>query len=107
MNEHELTTRAEYHVENHINGALTKDATTIKLLSPDPETGLMWDMHTLHSTIFFKEQWEELTGQPFEDTIQYNNMCFKLCDTNPKAKRLRNDSKPCTFKLALTTSLAA
>lgn len=91
-------------LENHINGALTKDATTIKLLSPDPETGLMWDMHTLHSTIFFKEQWEELTGQPFEDTIQYNNMCFKLCDTNPKAKRLRNDSKPCTFKLALTTT---
>lgn len=87
-------------LENHINACLTKDATTIKLLSPDPATGLMWDMHTLHSTIFFREQWEELTGQPFEDTIEYNNMCFKLCDTDPRAKRLRNDSKPCTFKLA-------
>jgi DNA polymerase I-like protein with 3'-5' exonuclease and polymerase domains len=43
-------------LENHINACLTKDSTTIKLLSPDPETGLMWDMHTLHSTIFFKEK---------------------------------------------------
>ena len=87
-------------LENHINACLTKDATTIKLLSPDPATGLMWDMHTLHSTIFFKEQWEEVTGQPFEDTIQYNNMCFQLCDTDKRAKQLRNDSKPCTFKCA-------
>lgn len=94
-------------LENHINACLTKDATTIKLLSPDPETGLMWDMHTLHSTIFFKEQWEELTGKPFENTIQYNNMCYKLTETDKRAKQLRNDSKPCTFKLALTTSLAA
>lgn len=87
-------------LENHINACLTKDATTIKLLSPDPETGLMWDMHTLHSTIFFKEQWEELTGKPFENTIHYNKMCYDLTNSNPKAKRLRNDSKSITFKLA-------
>ena len=87
-------------LENHINACLTKDATTIKLLSPDPETGLMWDMHTLHSTIFFKEQWEELTGKPFENTIHYNKMCYDLTEIEPKAKRVRNDSKPITFKLA-------
>jgi hypothetical protein len=87
-------------LENHINACLTKDTTTIKLLSPDPETGLMWDMHTLHSTIFFKEDWEAITGQPFEDTIQYNNMCYKLTDTNSNASALRTKSKPITFKLA-------
>ena len=87
-------------LENHINACLTKDPTTIKLLSPDPDTGLMWDMHTVHSTIFFKEQWEELTGQPFENTIQYNNMCYKLTETDKQAKQLRNDSKSITFKLA-------
>jgi len=87
-------------LENHINACLTKDATTIKLLSPDQETGLMWDMHTLHSTIFFKEDWEVITGQPFEDTIQYNKMCHKLTDTNSDAKALRTKSKPITFKLA-------
>lgn len=87
-------------LENHINACLTKDATTIKLLSPDPETGLMWDMHTLHSTIFFKEKWEVITGKPFEDTIQYNNMCYKLTDTNSEASHLRTISKPITFKLA-------
>ena len=27
-------------------------------------------------------------------------MCFKLCDTDKRAKQLRNDSKPCTFKCA-------
>ena len=94
-------------LENHINACLTKDNTTIKLLSPDPETGLMWDMHTLHSTIFFKEKWEEITGKPFENTIQYNQLCYALTDTNSEAKQLRTDSKPITFKLALTTSLAA
>ena len=87
-------------LENHINACLTKDNTTIKLLSPDPETGLMWDMHTLHSTIFFKEKWEEITGKPFENTIQYNQLCYELTDTNSEAKNLRTDSKPCTFKLA-------
>ena len=94
-------------LENHINACLTKDATTIKLLSPDPTTGLMWDMHTLHSTIFFKEQWEELTGKPFENTIEYNNMCYKLTDTDSKASFLRSDSKNKTFKLALTTTQIA
>ena len=87
-------------LENHINACLTKDETTIKLLSPDPETGLMWDMHTLHSTIFFKEEWQELTGKPFENTIQYNQMCYKLTDSDPKASALRSKSKPITFKLA-------
>ena len=87
-------------LENHINACLTKDETTIKLLSPDPETGLMWDMHTLHSTIYFREQWEELVGKPFENTIHYNKLCYDLTETEPKAKRLRNDSKPITFKLA-------
>ena len=87
-------------LENHINACLTKDNTTIKLLSPDPETGLMWDMHTLHSTIFFKEKWEEITGKPFENTIQYNQLCYELTDTNSEAKQLRTDSKPITFKLA-------
>lgn len=87
-------------LENHINACLTKDATTIKLLSTDPETGLMWDMHTLHSTIFFKEDWEILTQQPFEDTIQYNQMCYKLTDTDSQASALRSKSKPITFKLA-------
>jgi hypothetical protein len=87
-------------LENHINACLTKDETTIKLLSPDPETGLMWDMHTLHSTIFFKEEWEAITGQPFENTIQYNNMCYKLTDENSEASALRSKSKPITFKLA-------
>ena len=91
-------------LENHINACLTKDETTIKLLSPDPETGLMWDMHTLHSTIYFREQWEELIGKPFENTIHYNKLCYDLTETEPKAKRLRNDSKPITFKLALTTT---
>ncbi len=90
-------------LENHINACLTKDETTIKLLSPDPETGLMWDMHTLHSTIFFKEEWEVLTNQPFENTIQYNNRCYKLTDENSEASALRSKSKPCTFKLALKT----
>ena len=94
-------------LENHINACLTKDNTTIKLLSPDPETGLMWDMHTLHSTIFFKEKWEQISNQPFENTIQYNQLCYELTDSNSEAKDLRTDSKPCTFKLALTTSLAA
>lgn len=87
-------------LENHINACLTKDNTTIKLLSPDPETGLMWDMHTLHSTIFFKEKWEQITNQPFENTIQYNQLCYELTDSNSEAKNLRTDSKPCTFKLA-------
>ena len=87
-------------LENHINACLTKDNTTIKLLSPDPETGLMWDMHTLHSTIFFKEKWEQITGKPFENTIQYNQLCYELTDSNSEAKNLRTDSKPCTFKLA-------
>jgi len=87
-------------LENHINACLTKDATTIKLLSPDPVTQLMWDMHTLHSTIFFKEQWEELTNEPFNDSIQYNQLCYELTDSNKKAKQLRSDSKPCTFKMA-------
>lgn len=87
-------------LENHINACLTKDATTIKLLSADPETGLMWDMHTLHSTIFFKEQWEEITGQPFSDSIHYNKLCYELTDEDKRAKQLRNDSKPCTFKMA-------
>lgn len=87
-------------LENHINACLTKDNTTIKLLSPDPETGLMWDMHTLHSTIFFKEKWEEITGKPFENTIQYNQLCYALTDTNSEAKQLRTDSKPITFKCA-------
>ena len=87
-------------LENHINACLTKDNTTIKLLSPDPETGLMWDMHTLHSTIFFKEKWEEITGKPFENTIQYNQLCYELTDTNSEAKNLRTDSKPITFKCA-------
>jgi len=87
-------------LENHINACLTKDETTIKLLSPDPETGLMWDMHTLHSTIFFKEKWEALTGKTFENTIHYNNMCYELTNTNKEASQLRTDSKACTFKLA-------
>ena len=87
-------------LENHINACLTKDNTTIKLLSPDPETGLMWDMHTLHSTIFFKEKWEEIAGKPFENTIQYNQLCYELTDTNSEAKQLRTDSKPITFKCA-------
>lgn len=60
----------------------------------------MWDMHTLHSTIFFKEQWEALTGKPFENTIEYNNMCYKLTDVDSKASFLRSDSKNKTFKLA-------
>ena len=94
-------------LENHINACLTKDETTIKLLSPDPETGLMWDMHTLHSTIFFKEKWEAITGQPFENAIQHNKMCYDLTESDSEAKQLRTDSKACTFKLALTTSLAA
>ena len=87
-------------LENHINACLTKDNTTIKLLSPDPETGLMWDMHTLHSTIFFKEKWEEITGKPFENTIQHNQLCYELTDSNSEAKNLRTDSKPITFKCA-------
>jgi hypothetical protein len=60
----------------------------------------MWDMHTLHSTIFFKEQWEALVGKPFENTIHYNQLCYELTDTDPTAKQLRTDSKPITFKLA-------
>ena len=87
-------------LENHINACLTKDETTIKLLSPDPETGLMWDMHTLHSSYFFKEKWEALTGEPFVADIHTNNKYFKLTDESKEAKQLRNDSKPCTFKLA-------
>jgi len=87
-------------LENHINACLTKDETTIKLLSPDPETGLMWDMHTLHSTIFYKESWEELTEVPFNNTIEYNKLCYDLTDSNKDASNLRSDSKPCTFKLA-------
>ena len=91
-------------LENHINACLTKDETTIKLLSPDPETGLMWDMHTLHSSYFFKEKWEALTGEPFVADIATNNKYFKLTDESKEAKQLRNDSKPCTFKIALTTT---
>lgn len=87
-------------LENHINACLTKDPTTIKLLSPDIDSGLMWDMHTLHSTRFYKPQWHELTNQPFDDSIQYNKLCYDLTDTDKRAKQLRNDSKPCTFKLA-------
>ena len=87
-------------LENHINACLTKDETTIKLLSPDPETGLMWDMHTLHSSYFFKEKWEDLTGKPFSPDIHTNNEYFKLTDESKEAKQLRNDSKPCTFKIA-------
>ena len=87
-------------LENHINACLTKDPTTIKLLSPDPETGLMWDMHTLHSSIFYKEQWEELTQQPFVNNIQYNQLCYDLTESNKLAKQLRTDSKPVTFKCA-------
>lgn len=94
-------------LENHINACLTKDKTTIKLLSPDPDTGLMWDMHTLHSTRFFKDEWKELTGRDFEDTIEYNNFCYKLTDTEPKADALRSKGKPITFKLALTTTQIA
>ena len=60
----------------------------------------MWDMHTLHSTIFFKEKWEQISNQPFENTIQYNQLCYELTDSNSEAKNLRTDSKPCTFKLA-------
>ena len=100
INGYSITSCTEYHVENHINACLTKDETTIKLLSPDPETGLMWDMHTLHSTIFFKEKWEALTGKTFENTIHYNNMCYELTNTNKEASQLRTDSKACTFKLA-------
>lgn len=87
-------------LENHINACLTKDETTIKLLSPDPETGLMWDMHTLHSSYFFKEKWEAVTGKPFSPDIHTNNEYFKLTDESKEAKQLRNDSKPCTFKIA-------
>jgi hypothetical protein len=87
-------------LENHINACLTKDSTTIKLLSADPETGLMWDMHTLHSTIFFKEKWEEITGRTFENSIHYNQLCYSLTDNNSEAKNLRTDSKPITFKCA-------
>lgn len=87
-------------LENHINACLTKDETTIKLLSPDPETGLMWDMHTLHSTIFFKEQWEAITKKAFENNIAYNQLCYDLTNSEKDASNLRSDSKPCTFKLA-------
>lgn len=79
---------------------MTKDETTIKLLSPDAETGLMWDMHTLHSTYFFKEQWEDLVNKPFENTIEFNKLCYDLTDSNKEASNLRSASKPCTFKLA-------
>ena len=87
-------------LENHINACLTKDATTIKLLSPDPDTGLMWDMHTLHSTYFYKEKWESLTNESFNDSIHYNKMCYELTDSDKDASNLRSDSKPNTFKLA-------
>lgn len=87
-------------LENHINACLTKDETTIKLLSPDVESGLMWDMHTLHSTIFFKEKWEDLTGKAFSNNIAYNQLCYDLTNSNKDASNLRSDSKPCTFKLA-------
>lgn len=87
-------------LENHINACLTKDETTIKLLSPDAETGLMWDMHTLHSTIFFKEKWEAIVGKPFENSIAYNQLCYELTNSNKEASNLRSDSKPCTFKIA-------
>ena len=91
------------NLEGHVGAILTHDETSVRNLKQD------FDTHCLHSAAYWTNKWEALEGAPkFDLTSLDVNKAYKaLCDTNPEAKKLRNNSKGVTFGLALTTSLAA
>ncbi len=65
------------------------------------------DGHSLAACYYFKEEIIELIG-PYDDYKEASRKLKKLVDEgNKDAKWIRQKSKPISFGLALTTSLAA
>jgi len=87
------------NLEGHVGAILTHDETSVRNLKQE------FDTHCLHSAAYWTDEWEALEGAPKFDltSLDVNKQYKALCDTNPIAKRLRNDSKRVSFGLALTT----
>lgn len=84
------------NLEGHVGAILTHDETSVRNLKQN------FDTHCLHSAAYWTEQWESIEGAPKFDltSLEVNKQYKALCDTNPIAKKLRNNSKGVTFGLA-------
>ena len=84
------------NLEGHVGAILTHDTTSVRNLQQN------FDTHVLHSAAYWTDKWEALEGAPKFDltSLEINKKYKALCDTNPKAKRLRTESKKVSFGLA-------
>ena len=90
------------NLEGNVGAILTHDETSVRNLKQD------FDTHVLHSAAYWTPEWEELSGIKFDKTsLEVNKQYKALCDTNPRAKTLRTNSKGVSFGLSLTTTYIA
>ena len=84
------------NLEGHVGAILTHDETSVRNLKQE------FDTHCLHSAAYWTEAWEALEGAPKFDltSLEVNKAYKALSDSNPVAKKLRNNSKGVTFGLA-------
>jgi len=95
LNEPELTSQAEYYVESFVGAILANEGNLLKELIGG------YDGHILKSMFFWRKEWEQLIGKPYEDTLAYNQLGKKLVkEGNPKAKELRQTAKSVGFGLS-------
>jgi DNA polymerase-1 len=91
-----LLTATDYaNLEGHVGAILTHDETSVRNLQQN------FDTHVLHSNSYWTDKWEALEGAPKFDltSLDVNKQYKAMCDTNPIAKKLRNDSKRVSFGL--------
>ena len=83
------------NLEGNVGAILTHDETSVRNLKQD------FDTHVLHSAAYWTPEWEELSGIKFDKTsLEVNKQYKALCDTNPRAKTLRTNSKGVSFGLS-------
>ena len=84
------------NLEGHVGAILTHDETSVRNLKQE------FDTDCLLSAAYWTDRWEALEGAPKFDltSLEVNKAYKALCDTNPEAKKLRNNSKGVTFGLA-------
>lgn len=80
-------------LETNIAANITHDPTKIKVLADG------YDSHCLHASYYFTDKLEELMGEPFKDTLEFNLKFNLLRKSNKELYALRDASKPCSFLL--------
>ena len=74
-------------LETNIAANITHDPTKIRVLNDG------YDSHCLHASYYFTKELEELMGEPFEDTLEFNQKFNAMRKEDKALDKLRSNSK--------------